>query len=39
MEEVRPRYRLDMLRPFAPRNWLVFAKTGLRRLAARRKAG
>lgn len=33
MEEVRPRYRLDMMRPLAPRNWLVFAKTGLRRLA------
>lgn len=35
MEESRPRYRLDMLRPLAPRNWMVFAKTGLRRLAGR----
>lgn len=39
MEEVRPRYRLDMLRPLAPQNWLVFAKTGLRRLAGKRKHG
>ena len=35
MEEVRPRYRLDMMRPLSPRNWLIFAKTGLQRLAGR----
>lgn len=35
MEEVRPRYRLDMFRPFAARNWLIFAKFGLQRLAGR----
>lgn len=39
MELVRPRYRLDMFRPFAPQNWLVFAKSGLRRLAGRAKQG
>jgi CelD/BcsL family acetyltransferase involved in cellulose biosynthesis len=39
MEEVRPRYRLDMLRPLAPQNWLIFAKTSLLRLAGRRKHG
>lgn len=37
MEQVRPRYRLDMFRPLAPRNWLVFAGSGLRRLARRDK--
>ena len=39
MEEVRLRYRLDMLRPLAPQNWLIFAKSGLRRLAGKRKHG
>lgn len=39
MEAVRPRYRLDMLRPLAPQNWLFFAKNGLRRLAGRSKHG
>jgi CelD/BcsL family acetyltransferase involved in cellulose biosynthesis len=39
MEEVRPRYRLDMLRPLAPENWLIIARTGLRRLAGKRKHG
>jgi CelD/BcsL family acetyltransferase involved in cellulose biosynthesis len=39
MEDVRPRYRLDMLRPMMPQNWLVFAKTSLRRLARRGKHG
>jgi hypothetical protein len=39
MEEVRPRYRLDMLRPMAPQNWLFFAKNGLRRLAGKTKHG
>jgi CelD/BcsL family acetyltransferase involved in cellulose biosynthesis len=34
MEEVRPRYRLDLLRPEAPRNWPLLAKGTLRRLAA-----
>lgn len=33
MEAVRPRYRLDMLRPRDPRNWPIFAKSRLRRLA------
>ena len=35
MEQVRTRYRLDMFRPMAPRNWPVFARAGLRRLAGR----
>ncbi len=39
MEAVRPRFRVDALRPFAPRNWLIFAKSGLRRLAGRPKHG
>jgi hypothetical protein len=39
MEQARPRYRLDMFRPFAPRNWLIFAKGGLRRLAGKRNHG
>lgn len=39
MEEVRPRYRLDMYRPLAPQNWLVFARSGLRRLADIGKRG
>jgi CelD/BcsL family acetyltransferase involved in cellulose biosynthesis len=39
MEKSRPRYRLDMLRPLAPRNWMVFAKTGLRRLAGQPNHG
>lgn len=34
MEEVRTRYRLDLLRPLRPRNWPLIAKAGLRRLAA-----
>ena len=39
MEQQRPRYRLDMFRPFSPRNWLVFARAGLLRLAGSRKRG
>lgn len=39
MESVRLRYRLDMFRPLSPRNWLVFAKNGMRRLAATAKRG
>lgn len=39
MEQVRPRYRVDALRPLAPRNWLLFAKSGLRRLAGGRNHG
>lgn len=39
MEEVRPRYRLDMFRPFAPQNWLIFAKSGLQSLVGRSKRG
>ena len=37
MEETRPRFRLDMFRPFDRRNWPVLAKIGLRRLAANAK--
>ena len=37
MEETRPRFRLDMFRPFDRRNWPVLAKIGLRRLAATAK--
>jgi CelD/BcsL family acetyltransferase involved in cellulose biosynthesis len=33
MEEVRTRYRIEMLRPLRPRNWPLIAKAGLRRLA------
>ncbi|PEQ10636.1 GNAT family N-acetyltransferase [Novosphingobium sp. PC22D] len=39
MEAVRPRYRLSLLRPAAPRNWPDMAKFGLRRLAATVKRG
>jgi CelD/BcsL family acetyltransferase involved in cellulose biosynthesis len=39
MEEVRPRYRLEMLRPGAPRNWPFLAKRALKRLAARGNHG
>jgi hypothetical protein len=35
MEEVRPRYRLDMVRPGSPRNWIKLAKSGLARLAGK----
>jgi CelD/BcsL family acetyltransferase involved in cellulose biosynthesis len=34
MEEVRPRYRLELLRPQALKNWPVIARKGMRRLAA-----
>jgi CelD/BcsL family acetyltransferase involved in cellulose biosynthesis len=33
MEDVRTRYRIEMLRPFRPKNWPLIAKAGLRRLA------
>jgi CelD/BcsL family acetyltransferase involved in cellulose biosynthesis len=33
MEEVRTRYRIELLRPLRPRNWPSIAKAGLRRLA------
>ena len=39
MEEVRPRFRLDMFRPMALRNWPELGKIGLRRLAAKAKRG
>ena len=39
MEQVRPRYRLDMFRPLDPHNWLIVARIGLRRLAASAKGG
>jgi len=39
MENVRLRYRLDMFRPLAPQNWLIFARHGLRRLAVTIKRG
>ncbi|HKX77180.1 MAG TPA: GNAT family N-acetyltransferase [Novosphingobium sp.] len=35
MEQVRPRWRLDLMRPMHPRNWLSIAKAELRRLARR----
>lgn len=35
MEEVRPRYRLDMFRPGSPRNWILLAKSRLARLAGK----
>lgn len=34
MEQQRPRYRLDMFRPLAPRNWPALTKIGARALAA-----
>ncbi|SFG27831.1 Acetyltransferase (GNAT) domain-containing protein [Novosphingobium sp. CF614] len=39
MEQVRPRYRIEMFRPLDVRNWPIFARIGLRRLAARAKRG
>ena len=39
MEEVRPRYRLDMFRPGSPRNWIALAKSGLARLAGKGQHG
>ena len=39
MEEVRPRYRLELLRPDAPANWPFLAKRALKRLAGRGKRG
>jgi len=39
MEEVRSRWRLDLLRPQAPGNWPVLAREALRSLAARVKRG
>lgn len=39
MEAVRPRYRLDLFRPMAPRNWPILAKKGLRRLAGKPNHG
>lgn len=39
MEAVRPRYRLDMMRPFSARNWPVMGRGALQRLAAIAKRG
>lgn len=39
MEAVRPRYRLDMFNPRAPRAWPHLAKAALRRLAPGRSHG
>jgi CelD/BcsL family acetyltransferase involved in cellulose biosynthesis len=39
MEEVRPRYRLEMLRPGWPGNWPTIARLMLRSLAGRAKRG
>jgi len=43
MEIVRPRYRLDMIRPWSPRNWPLLARDALRKgaqyLAATAKPG
>jgi CelD/BcsL family acetyltransferase involved in cellulose biosynthesis len=33
MEQVRTRYRLELLRPGQARNWALIARAGLRRLA------
>ena len=33
MEEVRTRYRIELLQPLRPKNWPAIAKAGLRRLA------
>jgi hypothetical protein len=37
MEQVRPRYRLDLLRPLAPRNWAIIARKSAQSLAGRGK--
>jgi CelD/BcsL family acetyltransferase involved in cellulose biosynthesis len=39
MEEVRQRYRLDLVRPLRPANWPYLAKRTLSRLAARAQRG
>ncbi len=39
METIRPRYRLDMMRPAWPGNWPQLAKAVLRRLARRANHG
>lgn len=39
MEEVRPRFTLQMFRAHDPRNWPVLARHALRSLARRRKRG
>jgi hypothetical protein len=37
MEEVRPRWRLDLIRPQAPANWPLLARKAAQKLAARAK--
>jgi hypothetical protein len=37
MEEIRPRYRLDLIRPQAPANWPILARKAAQSLAARAK--
>lgn len=39
MDSVRPRFRLDMMRPLAPRNWPVMGRDAVQRLAAKAKRG
>ena len=39
MEQVRPRYRLDMYRPESPANWLAMARASVTRLARRGNHG
>lgn len=39
MEEVRPRYRLEVVRPLWPGNWPIIARHCLRKLAPRRARG
>jgi hypothetical protein len=39
MEQVRPRYRLDLIRAQAPGNWPILARKLLQSLAARAKRG
>ncbi len=39
MEEIRPRYRLDMFRSGSPRNWITLARSRLARLAGKGQHG
>lgn len=39
MEQVRPRWRLDLIRPLAPANWPVLARKAVQALAASAKRG
>lgn len=39
MEDIRPRYRLDMYRPFWPGNWPAIAKAAAQQLVSRTRTG